>query len=63
MKISALIDYFSKVKLEFFKVVWLKPQELSRLLATVLITTILTACFFAVIDMIVKNIIMKIIFM
>ena len=63
IKIGSIIDYFSKVKLEFSKVVWLKPKELSQLLITVLITTILTACFFAVIDMISQSLIMRIIFM
>ena len=62
MKINSIVDYFSKVKLEFSKVVWLKPKELSQLLITVLITTILTACFFTIIDMISSSLIMKIIF-
>ncbi len=62
MKVTAIIDFFSKVKLEFSKVVWLKPKELSQLLLTVLITTILTACFFTIIDTISSSLIMKIIF-
>jgi preprotein translocase SecE subunit len=63
MKISSIIDYFSNVKLEFSKVAWLKPKELSQLLITVLTTTVLTACFFAVIDMISQTLIMRVIFM
>ena len=62
MKVTEIIDFFSKVKLEFSKVVWLKPKELSQLLLTVLITTILTACFFTIIDTISSSLIMKIIF-
>ena len=63
MKISSVIDYFSKVKLEFTKVAWLKPKELSQLLITVLITTIISACFFAVVDVISSSLIMRVIFM
>ena len=62
MTISSIISYFSSVKLELSKVVWLKPNELCQLLVTVLTTAILTACFFAVIDMISQLMIMRLIF-
>jgi len=62
MKISSIIDYFVKVKLEFSKVVWLKPKELGQLLMTVLLTTILSALFFSIIDAISSSLTMRIIF-
>ena len=62
MKIGSIVNYFSDVKLELSKVVWLKSNELGQLLITVLVTTILTACFFAVIDMIFQSMIMRLIF-
>lgn len=63
MKMGLIIDYFSNVKLEFSKVVWLKQNELFQLLITVLVTTILTACFFSVVDMVSQILIMRVIFM
>ena len=62
MKVGSIVDYFSNVKLELSKVVWLKPNELCQLLVTVLTTAVLTACFFAVIDMISQLMIMRLIF-
>lgn len=62
MTISSIISYFSSVKLELSKVVWLKPNELCQLLITVLTTSVLTACFFAVVDMISQLIIMRLVF-
>ena len=61
--VKKFIDYLSKVKLEFSKVVWVKPKELKQLLITILLITILTACFFSIIDVISSSLIMKIIFM
>ena len=61
-KMSAIFNYFVKVKLEFSKIVWLKPKELYQLLATVLVSSILCACFFAIIDMIFNSLIMTVIF-
>lgn len=57
---SKIIDYFSKVKLEFFKISWLKPKELSQLLITVLVITFVSSCFFGVCDMFMSAIILKI---
>ena len=57
-----LIDYFLKVKLEFSKIVWLSSKELKQLVLVVFIATVLSACFFAVIDIVVSSIIMKAIF-
>lgn len=62
MKFSTIVNYFSDVKLEFSKVVWLKYTNLSRLVIMVMVTTILTACFFAVIDTISQSFIMRLIF-
>ena len=61
--LSALIDYFKKVKLEFSKVAWLKPKQTLQVLWMVLASTILSACFFAVVDMMSSSLIMKIVFM
>jgi len=63
MKVKSVFEYFVKVKLEFSKVVWLKSNELSQLLITVLVTTVLTACFFAVLDAISQTLIMRVVFM
>ena len=56
------MDYLSKVKLEFSKVKWLSRKELSQLVLTVFVITLLTAGCFAIIDMISSSLIMKIIF-
>ena len=60
---SALIDYFAKVKLEFSKVAWLNPKQTLQVLWMVLVSTIVSACFFAVVDMISSSLIMRIVFM
>ena len=59
---KAFLDYLSKVKLEFSKISWLKGKELTQLMITVLVITIVAACFFSIVDMIASSIIMKIIF-
>ena len=56
------MDYLSKVKLEFSKISWLKGKELTQLMITVLVITVIAACFFSIVDMIASSIIMKIIF-
>ena len=57
---KVLLDYLSKVKLEFSKVSWLKPKELWQLLITVLVVTVLSASFFALADIFMSSIILKI---
>ena len=57
---KALLDYLSKVKLEFSKASWLKPKELWQLLITVLVVTVLSASFFALADIFMSSIILKI---
>ena len=57
---KALLDYLSKVKLEFSKVSWLKQKELWQLLITVLVVTVLSASFFALADIFMSSIILKI---
>ncbi len=54
------LNYLSKVKLEFSKISWLKPKELSQLLMIVLLITVLAASFFALCDMFMSSLILKI---
>lgn len=57
---SKIFDYLSKVKLEFSKISWLKPKELSQLVIMVLVVTILASSFFALCDMFMSSIVLKI---
>ena len=57
---SKIFDYLSKVKLEFSKISWLKPKELSQLVIMVLVVTILASSFFFFFYMFMSSIVLKI---